>query len=436
MDVEDGNTKALRLAFFKDSELPPIDYWIQFDHENQYLYALPTEENIGRYKFNLVAMDTAGAEVTETLEIYVRQPRESLTYTHRFILANVSWDANNLFVERIQAVSSLLQRMATQIFEEASSQQDPAEAVQKQTILHSISVLSITSSGQNGHNGGHHSDGYGTTPSHTSWTITWSNDSLRRTPCPEEEVNNLFSKLYDITFPSDSAGFMQPSPDLKNALSPEFSIAKVKREFIGRSACGSFATIGSGDGTFRQKEKIVFSNRLNRLGPYKVGVPFRFVIPKDTVYSASRQSDSGDLDLSLAPVEPANYIPDWIFFDVREQTIYGLPYRQEHVQTLELKLIAEDRQSGGREADIFAVDVVLDKDTREDYLLEVTMSFAMRNVEKLDAGNLKLTAKDYYQVAQLIATRLMGNSNLEAFRMLEINRYRFTKMDDLIIGKN
>ncbi len=253
MDVEDGNTKALRLAFFKDSELPPIDYWIQFDHENQYLYALPTEENIGRYRFSLLAMDTAGAEVSETLEIYVRQPRESLTYTHRFILANVSWDANNLFVERIQAVSSLLQRMATQIFEEASSQQDPAEAVQKQTILHSISVLSITKnnggSGGNGgahggghghgHHGGHHDGNHFTAPSSSAasqqqyWTITWSNDSLRRTPCPEDEVNALFSKLYDITYPSDANGFMQPSSDLKNALSPEFSIAKVKREFIG-----------------------------------------------------------------------------------------------------------------------------------------------------------------------------------------------------------
>ena len=88
-----------------------------------------------------MAIDSSGAEVTETLEIYVRQPRESLTYTHRFVLANVSWDGN-LFVERIQAVSTLLQRMATQIFEEISSN-DPNEAVQKQTILHSISVLNI-----------------------------------------------------------------------------------------------------------------------------------------------------------------------------------------------------------------------------------------------------------------------------------------------------
>ena len=141
MDKEDGNTQNLRLAFFKDSELPPIDYWIQFDHENQYLYALPTEENIGKYRFNLVAIDSNGAEVSETIEIYVRQPRESLTFTHHFVMANISWDSN-LYVERIQAVSTLLQRMAIQVFEEISST-DPSEAVQRQILLHSISLLQI-----------------------------------------------------------------------------------------------------------------------------------------------------------------------------------------------------------------------------------------------------------------------------------------------------
>lgn len=415
MDLEDGNTRSLRLAFFKDSELPTMDYWIQFDHENQYLYALPTEDNIGKYRFTLVAIDQSGAEVTETLEIYVRQPRESLTYTHRFILSSVSWDSN-LFVERIQAVSTLLQRMATQIFEEVSST-DPNEAIQKQTILHSISVQSIIQVGE-------------------TWTITWSNDTLRRTPCPATEINQLFAKLYDITFAEDKEGYLSPSQDLQNAVSPEFKIHRVKREFIGRSACGNFATAGGeGFGPTRHKEKIVFSNRVGRLGPYNVGVPFKYTVPEETVYSVNRRVNARGLVLSLAPVEPNDELPDWIFFDVREQTIYGLPYRPDHVHSLELQLIAEDPLTGGRETDVFVIDVSHDGNTREDYLFEVTMSFALKNIEKLASSDLKLTAKDTFQVANLIATRLLANDS-HALRVLEINRHRYSKIDEIISGKS
>src|SRR5699024_9234620 len=131
------------------------------------------------------------------------------------------------------------------------------------------------------------------------------------------EVNQLFSKLYNVLEPADHEGYMSPSQDLKNALSPEFKIFKVKREFIGRSACGSLATsVMPPDLTAsRHKEKIVFSNRLNRLGPFKVGSPFKFQIPKDTVYSVNRQVDTRDMILSLAPLDQADQeIPDWIFF--------------------------------------------------------------------------------------------------------------------------
>ncbi|KAJ6220600.1 hypothetical protein RDWZM_006412 [Blomia tropicalis] len=419
LDIEDGDTRKLRLAFFKDSELPPVDYWIQFNHENQYLYALPTEENIGKYRFNLVAIDSQGVEVSETLEIYVRQPRESLTFTHKYTFANVFLNLDN-FLERIDAVSKLLERMAIQIFDEALGD-DLSETMRRQTILHSISVLSIRKNENS-----------------NLWNIVWTNDTLRRHPCPVNEINNQFSKLYDVTYPEDQEGFMTPSLDLINTLTPEFKVQKIKREFIGRSACGSYAIApGSGLEGFdpsRHKEKIVFSNRINRLGPYKLGEPFRFQVPSDTVYSVKRQVDTRDLVLNLAPVEPEIDLPEFLYFDVREQTIYGMPYKPEHVHTYELQLIAEDPIVGGRESDVFAIDIIHDVHTREDYLFEVTMSFLIRNVEKLASTQLRLSPKDHYQVAHHIATRLMFNSNLDAIRMLEINRYRFTKISEEIIG--
>lgn len=140
-DKEDGNTRQLRIGFFKDSEILPADYWIQFDNENQYLYALPTEDDIGRHRFNLVAVDLQGGEATETIEIYVRQSRQSLSYTHKFILANITWD-NDRYPERIQAVSSVLERMAIQVFEESVSG-GLNEAAQRQYTLRHINVLNI-----------------------------------------------------------------------------------------------------------------------------------------------------------------------------------------------------------------------------------------------------------------------------------------------------
>ncbi|OTF70375.1 hypothetical protein BLA29_002504, partial [Euroglyphus maynei] len=327
-DKEDGNTRQLRLGFFMDSEILPADYWIQFDNENQYLYALPTDDNIGRYRFNLVAVDLQGGEATEILEIYVRQSRQSLSYTHKFILANITWD-NDRYPERIQAVSSILQRMSIQVFEEMPSG-NLNEAAQRQAVLRHINVLNIQ---QN--------------PKSFQWSITWTNDSLRRHPCPVNETNLLFSRLYDITNPKDEFGFMSPSYELRSSLSPDFTIERVKLMFIGRSACGSYATDVDSTSASRHKDNIVFSNRLNRIGPYKLGSAFKFQIPKDTVYSMTRQVDTRQLALSLAPLEPEIDLPDFIYFDTHEQTIYGLPYKSEHVRTYELKLIAEDTVHGG-----------------------------------------------------------------------------------------
>lgn len=412
-DKEDGNTRQLRIGFFMDSEILPADYWIQFDNENQYLYALPTDDNIGRYRFNLVAVDLQGGEATEIIEIYVRQSRQSLSYTHKFILANMTWD-NDRYPERIQAVSSILQRMAIQVFEEMPSG-GLNEAAQRQALLRHINVLNIQQNLES-----------------LQWSITWTNDSLRRHPCPVNEINLLFSRLYDITFPEDEFGFMSPSNELRSAVSPDFTIERVKRLFIGRSACGSYAAAVDSTSASRHKDKIVFSNRLNRIGPYRLGSAFKFQIPKDTVYSMTRQVDTRQLALSLAPLEPEIDLPDFIYFDTHEQTIYGLPYKQEHIRTYELKLIAEDTVHGRSEHDIFILDVEHDDNTREDYLFEVTMNFLYRNIELTSRSQQRLTSKDFYEVAHAISTRLMGNSNLEAFRMLDISRYRFTKIAEPI----
>jgi len=92
-DVEDGSTRKLELGFFLEGgQPPPADYWIQFNTENQFLYALPTEKNIGKHTFSLMAIDSGGQMVQEKLEVHVRQLTASRSFHHTFTLYQVTWD--------------------------------------------------------------------------------------------------------------------------------------------------------------------------------------------------------------------------------------------------------------------------------------------------------------------------------------------------------
>jgi len=126
VDFEDGDTRKLKLTFLMSTsgstqEQPSSDFWIQFDHENQYLYALPTDEDIGKHLFKLVAVDSSGAHVTETLEVHVRQHKNTRAFTHIFTLSNVVWD-HFQFACLIDATSSLLRRVTTRLYSDSNIQ--------------------------------------------------------------------------------------------------------------------------------------------------------------------------------------------------------------------------------------------------------------------------------------------------------------------------
>lgn len=92
-DVEDGYTPKLELGFYlENGQPPPADYWIQFNNENQFLYALSTERHIGKHHFLLTASDSGGQMVTERLEVHVRQLPASRSFHHTFTLYQVTWD--------------------------------------------------------------------------------------------------------------------------------------------------------------------------------------------------------------------------------------------------------------------------------------------------------------------------------------------------------
>lgn len=71
-DKEDGSKLKLVLL---DRNMDPIikSAWIQFDDVNRVIYGLPLEETVSRWHFNLIASDSKGESVTESIDIVVQQ---------------------------------------------------------------------------------------------------------------------------------------------------------------------------------------------------------------------------------------------------------------------------------------------------------------------------------------------------------------------------
>ncbi|RWS19034.1 dystroglycan-like protein, partial [Leptotrombidium deliense] len=193
-DSGDGNTRSLKLTFLifdlhSDREdSPPADYWIQFDHENQYSFALPTEKNVGKHKFTLVAVDSKGEPVTELLEVHVRQHPSSRAFHHTFTLYHVRWDSYK-YPLLIEAVSKLA-RKVVRVFGDNN--------------LNSFTVQSIE-----------HSE--------STFTVSWTNSSLPAYPCPKEIIHSLYGKIADLTKPTEGIS-ANPSRYLYKVTFPEFEI--------------------------------------------------------------------------------------------------------------------------------------------------------------------------------------------------------------------
>ncbi len=413
VDFEDGDTRKLKLTFLMSSststqEQPPTNYWIQFDHENQYLYALTTEDDVGKHYFNLVAVDSSGAHVTETLEVHVRQHKNTRAFTHMFTLSNVSWDPFQ-FACLIEATSSLLKRVTTRIFGDSNIL---TVAVQKitlnekdstwyenhfvLTLFHVFTDLFILSNFR---------------------TISWTNDTLPTHPCPRDMIQDLYAKLHDPDkiFDDSSA---EPSRLLRQTLSPEFRVHRVQLNFITKSACGSYEIPDIDDKT-KTKEVPVFRNRIGKLGPFRVGEAFKFKIPEDTVFSPSRQVGTRELALSLRAIEPPQ-MPDLIYFDSEEQEIYGLALSSEQVKSYELNLIAEDTISGGTANDIFTIEIIDEiRDQSKQHLFEIFINLLG------PPGRDELTIRDKVDIVHHISSGILRDGDASAVAILSIKKFQY-----------
>lgn len=295
-DVEDGNTRKLRLIFKtqEGTSVAPLS-WIQFNPENQEVYALPLEEHVSRWVFIVEAMDKEGESNQDKLEISVQHHKGRRTVTHQFTLELILLTPHE-FASPVDWQLLLVDKLA-------SLYGDP-------------DVSAITVLGAN--------------PSSNPITFTWTNDSLPRSHCPREEINVLLKvlKAKEDGTPTDA---------LKAALAPQLKIEKVK--WFGKGPCEATPAPPPSTKNYSPAPR----NQVDLLNA-TVGELLVYRVPEDSFYDPEDGS-ARYMKLSLLTMDRTQVPPNnWLQFDSKNQEFYGIPM-PSNVGHAEYQLVCTD--SGG-----------------------------------------------------------------------------------------
>ncbi|RWS22403.1 dystroglycan-like protein [Leptotrombidium deliense] len=378
-DSEDGNTHSLKLTFYLFDPImnrnysPPADYWIQFDHENQYLFALPTEKNVGKHKFTLVASNSKGENVSDLLEVHMRQHPSSRALHHTFTLHQVKWNINQ-YPLLIEAISKLA-RKTVSVFGDNN-----LESIFVQSIEHSLS----------------------------SFTVSWTNSSLPAYPCPKEIIHSLYGKIADLTKPTEGIS-ANPSRLLHEVTFPDFEIQGVGLRLLS-SCSGSPPTEGP------MKTLPSLRNPIDEL-KFKFGEAFRYEIRKD-MFFFPRGGNIRDLQISLLTID--GHIPPrdgFIAFDGKKREIYGMALNQKQVFSNEFQIVARDPETNADISDAFVVNFEDDSDVLpKSRSFEISMSVSLVNEAEMNIDT-KL------QLVRKISSNLMSDPDSRYLRVLDIQKY-------------
>ena len=405
-DEEEGSTRNLKLGLYlpeedsKDTgsrEPLSADHWIQFDVENQFLYALPTDKSIGKHKFILLAVDSNGAVAEEVLQINVRQHKGSRRFHHEFFLYEVSWDTVKYPV-LIQAAEKLLSRISNQLYGDSS--------------LDAINVLRIEPEEQVRRG------------REDTYTISYTNESLPAFPCPRDTIDSLYDKLADRdkpvrdTFTTSSFGSSSSYPSRylnKILLSSEFKVKSV-----GLSLTASCEEKSTSASTGVSTGPVV-RNQLDILR-VPVGHVYRYKIPKDMFYSG-RGSQSLELDLDLFTIDGKRLPSDgFVHYNVMTQEIYALglgdPLKDSRLQQQEYMLVAKDMESSQSVTAPFVIEFI-PSESRDRNAFEVTMTLTS-NTE-----NDAMTIDSKITLMYRIATHALGDADPSSLKILSFKKGKY-----------
>lgn len=363
-DVEDGDTSHLRLLFkTSDGLTVGRNSWIQFNPTRQEIYALPLEENIGRYTYVLEAMDSEGKTTTDTIMIHVQQAREARNYNHRFTATfklekKYEYDFVYSLDWQVKAVEKI-----------SDAYGDPS--------ADNINVRSITLN-----------------PIKLTWTnVTLAN--VRSTICPTDELE----ALAEVVVSGDGR---EMTREVKEAFQPEFHLKHVHLHYLGPCERHSRPVPGGAGAheTPVHREEVpgrenfntppIIRNQIDYLDVTE-GMLYRYQVPTDTCYDLE-DGDSRRLRMRLLMSTNLSPPPldSWLQFDTANQEFFGIPLAGDAGKT-EYLLECVDGD-GKKITDALFVNV-LEKQSKKIPSVEFSM--------KIDT-NYKEFMSDAHQKARLI----------------------------------
>lgn len=406
-DEEDGGTRNLKLGFYLPEEdsrdsvgsrgTPSADSWIQFDVENQFLYALPTDKSIGKHTFILLAVDSSGSVAEEALQINVRQHKGTRRFNHEFFLYDVAWDSSK-FPVLIQATEKLLSRISHQLYGDSS--------------LDAINVLRIEPEEQ---------VRKGREP---MYTISWTNESLPAFPCPRDQIDSLYEKLGDPDRPlssSSSSSFLSSLNSPSRFLNKVLSSSEFKVSSVGVSLTASCEEKGPSPAVAAGSGAPQVRNQLDLL-QIPIGHVYRFRIPRDMFYSP-KGGQSVELDLDLLTIE-GKVLPNdgFVYFNGMTQEIYALglgnPLRDTNLQQQEYMLVARDMETSQTAMESFVIEFV-SSEARDRNAFEITMTLTP-NTE-----NDVMTIENKIHLMYRIATHVFSDSDPSAMKVVSFKKGKY-----------
>ncbi|CAN7988092.1 unnamed protein product [Ixodes hexagonus] len=340
-DREQGDTRELKLMFVTSAgtAIEPRS-WIQFDAEKQMLSALPLDDNIGKYQFRLEAMDNEGETVHDVIDINVWQHPSARAVHHKFqvTLKPKNWEYANSIDWQVKTV-----RQLARFFGDHNTSQITVQNVSSEPV-----------------------------------TLTWTNDSLPKHPCPRDQLTALYNRMADASG-SPVAAFKKALGNLK--------VQKVSVEFLGVCSLAASAS------TPLYNQAPTKRNPIGQINA-TVGEILRFIIPDDTFYDFE-DGTTRYLTLSFLSMDGLQLpLSSWVQFNPRTQELYGLPFDGD-VRRHEFQLVAQD-SSGVSVEDVFVV--LVQPRAQKKWAVE----FSLHLDEDFEAFNRNISRK------VLVAWRLAG----------------------------
>lgn len=283
-DPEDGNTRNLnlKLRLNATSDVPP-DFWIQLNEKEQEIYALPLDNAISKWNFELVAYDSEGLFVQDTINIWVQDNKARRAVNHAITVELLTVPPGISLDWQLLVLDAICEKFGDS---------DPSN----------ITVLNVTTK--------------------EPYSLTWTNDSLPRNECPLNEIQHLLKVLTD-------------EDGLKNSeIHSGLKIGNI-----------SWTGIGLCESKPPELSNINYPPLARNPVDYlnaTVGQLLVFSVPVDSFYDPE-DGNTRSLKLSLE-TKDGDSIPinNWLQFDVKNQEFYGIPMSQD-VGSKEYQLICRDK---------------------------------------------------------------------------------------------